>query len=51
MNTGSAGILPAIVCILLTTFDRSREAPFFLARDFLETLSRHEARASQQNSG
>jgi len=26
MDSGSAGILPAVVCILLTTFDNSREA-------------------------
>jgi len=31
-HPGSAGILPAVVCILLTTFDNSREAPFSLGR-------------------
>jgi len=38
MDPGSAGILPAVVCILLTTFDNPREAPFSLERDFRYTL-------------
>jgi len=34
MDSGSAAILAAVVCILLTTFDKFREAPFFLEEDF-----------------
>ena len=38
MDAGNAGILLAVVCILLMTFESSREAPFFLERDFLDQL-------------
>jgi len=36
MDAGSAAILAAVVCILLTTFDHSRKAPFFLERGILD---------------